>query len=242
MNRRSPTAGAGGFKPARVKSRILLLLALVAACQLQPACAAAGQAPPHANFGLEQPSGAAVQMVDWVLHARDNKGLPFIIVDKIEARVFVFDANGSLKGATAALMGLARGDDSVPGIGERPLATIRPEERTTPAGRFVASLDRNLHGVGILWVDYDLALSLHRVVAGSAREQRAQRLLSPSALDNRITYGCINVPVDFYNKVVMPAFTGTNGIVYILPETRSLSASFTSYHPVPAIARPGLDQ
>ena len=32
--------------------------------------------------------------------------------------------------------------------------------------------------------------------------------------------GCINVPVNFVAKVIGPAFTGTNGIVYVLPETR----------------------
>ena len=36
------------------------------------------------------------------------------------------------------------------------------EERTTPAGRFVASLDRDVHGQEVLWVDYDAAISMHR--------------------------------------------------------------------------------
>ncbi|WP_241673280.1 hypothetical protein [Lacisediminimonas profundi] len=186
----------------------------------------------RAWFGQEGASAEARQFADWVVDSRDNQGMPFIVIDKADARVFVFAADGRLRGAAAALLGLARGDDSVPDIGNRPLATIRPEERTTPAGRFVAALDRNLHGVEILWVDYDSALSLHRVVAGSAREQRAQRLATPSTQDNRISYGCINVPVGFYNKVVNPAFTGTNGIVYILPETRSLAATFPAYYPV----------
>jgi hypothetical protein len=45
-------------------------------------------------------------------------------------------------------------------------------------------------------------------------------------LDNRISYGCINVPAKFYDAVVVPAFTGTVGIVYILPETKPLKAAF----------------
>lgn len=186
----------------------------------------------RAWFGQENASTDARQFADWVVDSRDNQGMPFIVIDKADARVFVFAANGRLRGAASALLGLARGDDSVPDIGNRPLATIRPEERTTPAGRFVAALDRNLHGVEILWVDYDSALSLHRVVTGTKREQRAQRLATPSTQDNRISYGCINVPVSFYTKVVNPAFTGTNGIVYILPETRSLAATFPGYYPV----------
>ena len=97
------------------------------------------------------------------------------------------------------------------------------------AGRFVAALDRNFSGTEILWVDYDGAVSLHPVITSKAQERRAQRLATPSPLDNRISYGCINVPVKFYEQVVTPAFTGTNGIVYVLPETRPPREVFSSY-------------
>ncbi|MDO8386361.1 MAG: hypothetical protein Q7T13_08160 [Polaromonas sp.] len=182
-----------------------------------------------ANFGQEAPSPESRKLADWVVDSANNGNLPFMIIDKREARVFMFDAQGQLRGATAALLGLAVGDHSVPGIGERKLSSIRPDERTTPAGRFVASLDRDIHGHEVLWVDYDTALSLHRVVKGHPRERRAERLASPSPLDNRISFGCINVPVKFYESVVSPSFTGTNGIVYILPETRSAREVFGSY-------------
>ncbi len=182
-----------------------------------------------ANFGQEAPSTESRKLADWVVDSANNGNLPFMVIDKREARVFMFDAQGQLRGATAALLGLAVGDHSVPGIGERKLSSIRPEERTTPAGRFVASLDRDIHGHEVLWVDYDTALSLHRVVKGHPKERRAERLASPSPLDNRISFGCINVPVKFYESVVSPSFTGTNGIVYILPETRSAREVFGSY-------------
>jgi len=48
-------------------------------------------------------------------------------------------------------------------------------------------------------------------------------------LDKRISYGCINVPAKFFDNVVRPAFTGTNGIVYVLPETRLAREVFASY-------------
>lgn len=185
--------------------------------------------PKIANFGQEASSAESRKLADWVVASADNANLPFIIVDKVNARVFVFDAQGQIKGSTAVLLGLAVGDDSVPGIGQRKLSTIKPEERTTPAGRFVASLDRDIHGKEILWVDYDTAISLHAVVKGTPKERRAERLASASALDKRISYGCINVPVPFYEKLVSPTFTGTNGIVYILPETRSAEQVFGLY-------------
>jgi hypothetical protein len=173
-----------------------------------------------ADFAGEAASPEAGEVANWVMRSGDNRNLPFIVIDKVQARVYVFNADGRLRGATPALMGLAIGDHTVPGIGQRKLSSIRPEERTTPAGRFMASLDRDLHGVEVLWVDYDSAVSLHRVVPGTPKERRAQRLASASAADKRITYGCINVPVRFYEQVVSPAFKGTYGVVYVLPETR----------------------
>lgn len=182
-----------------------------------------------ADFGQELPSAAAQKLADWVMDSADNKQLPFAIVDKVNARIFVFDAQGQIRGASSILLGLAVGDHSVPGIGQRKLSSIRPEERTTPAGRFETFVDRDIHGQEVLWVDYDTAVSLHPVVKGTPRERRAERLASLSALDKRISYGCINVPVMFYEKVVSPTFTGTRGIVYVLPEIRSAHEVFGSY-------------
>jgi hypothetical protein len=51
-----------------------------------------------------------------------------------------------------------------PGIGKRPMAEIRTEDRTTPAGRFNAGPSTN------------------------------------TASDNRLSYGCINVPAALYDR------------------------------------------
>lgn len=190
---------------------------------------AAAHHPKRADFEREQASLEARHVADWVVDSGDNQGIPFVIVDKRDAKVFVFYPDGRLRGAARALLGLARGDDAVPGIGDRKMSSIRPEERTTPAGRFVAFLGRNLNGVDILWVDYNAAISMHRVVTSKPKERRLQRLLSATTSDKRISYGCINVPVKFFEKTVRPAFRGTNGIVYVLPETRPASEVFGSY-------------
>lgn len=200
----------------------LLALGLVGAAQ-------GASAPPRAAFMAQPASPAARAVADWVVGSGDNRGLPFVIVDKAAARLFVFRPDGHLSGAAAALLGLARGDDSVPGIGQRKLASIRPEERTTPAGRFVASLGADLGDKDVVWVDYDAAISLHRVVTSNRKERRLQRLASPTILDNRISYGCINVPAKFYDSVVRPAFLRSSGIVYILPEVRPLAQVFPAY-------------
>lgn len=182
--------------------------------------------PDAAPFGRQAASSNAREVAAWVLGSGDNQALPFVIIDKIEAKVFVFDRRGKLQGAAAALLGLSRSDDNVAGIGQRKLATIRPAERTTPAGRFQASLGHDFEQ-DILWIDYDSALSLHRVVAGNRKDRRNARLATPTPHDNRISYGCINVPAAFYDRVIIPAFTGTVGIVYILPEVKALDQVFT---------------
>jgi len=184
---------------------------------------------PRADFGREQVSRSARQVADWVVDSGDNLEKPFVIVDKTNARIFVFDAGGRIRGASPALLGSARGDHSVPGIGERELSDVHPQDRTTPAGRFVAALGRNFRGEDVVWVDYDAAVSLHRVITSKPEERRLQRLATPTPKDNRISYGCINVPVAFYETVVSPAFTGTDGIVYVLPETHPAREVFGSY-------------
>ena len=188
--------------------------------------------PKRANFEGEHKSEQARHVADWVVDSGDNRGRPFVIVDKMDAKVFVFDAHGRLRGAAPALLGLTRGDYPVPGIGDRKLSDIRPEERTTPAGRFVASLGYNLKGKDVLWVDYKNAVSLHRVITNNPKERRLERLATPGPRDKRISYGCINVPAKFFDNVVSPTFTGKSGIVYVLPETRPIGEIFKSYYDV----------
>lgn len=171
-------------------------------------------------------SAAAREVVGWAVASGDPQGLPFLVVDKQAATLHVFNADGSRTGSSPVLLGFARGDDSVPGIGERPMGQIRPHERTTPAGRFLAERGVNTHGEDILWVDYDAAISMHRVRTSNPKERRLERLRTPTIDDNRISYGCINVPVRFYDRVVEPVFAGGHAIVYVLPETRSVREEF----------------
>lgn len=175
---------------------------------------------------LREASPDTPGLLAWVLASRDNLGLPFIIVDKVHARAAAFAADGSLRGSAPVLIGLGRGDVSPPGIGQRRLADIPPRDRITPAGRFIASLGNDLGAADVLWVDYEAAISLHRLIAGKRKDNRALRLATHTAADNRITYGCINVPTDFFDTIVRPMFSGTNGLVYILPDTRPLNEVF----------------
>lgn len=179
-----------------------------------------------AYFGDVIPSADAGRLVNWVAATRDNKGATFVVIDKRAAVLYVFDAGARLLARSPVLLGSAVGDETVPGIGDRPIALVRPEERTTPAGRFITEPGRNARGEDVVWVDYDAAVSIHRVVTSNPAERRLERLASPTAADNRISYGCINLPVAFYDSYIRPAFSRYSGIVYIMPDVATVQQVF----------------
>ncbi|MED5618981.1 hypothetical protein [Ideonella sp. BN130291] len=166
------------------------------------------------------------QVARWVLASGDNAGLPFAIVDKKDARLFVFGPQGRMLGTAPALIGQAPGDHTVPGVGDKPPSQVLPDERTTPAGRFVSEPGRNLDGERVVWVEYDSGFAIHRVRPDRAQQRRLQQLASTSPDDNRATLGCVVVDDDFYAGVVLPQLGRGSAVVYVLPETRPVSSLF----------------
>lgn len=218
------------------------LIAAILALAAQPGTARSHNPPPRkaavtspGEFAVkasseqsDNPSEAVIKLLHWVTLSSDNQGLPFIIIDKLGARIFVFDAHAQLMGTAPALLGIARGDDSAPDVGNLRLSKIPVEQRTTPAGRFIARFGPAKGHPPVLWVDYGDAISLHPVVTSNRKERRLERIKSADADDHRISFGCINVPASFYAKVVRPQFKSKNsrGVVYILPDTKPLSEVF----------------
>ena len=184
--------------------------------------------PHYANFLGETPSDDAQFLANWVADSRDNQKLSFVIIDKKNTRVYVFDSSATLIGATPVLLGAAPGDDSVVGIGQRPMDEVLPHERTTPAGRFMGEPGRNTFGEDVIWVDYHAAVSMHRIRTADPKERRLERLISPTTDDNRISFGCVNIPVAFYENVLSPEFKARYGVVYVLPEVKSVFDVFTT--------------
>ena len=191
-----------------------------------PLSASATAVERTADVGDAAMSTEARQIANWVANSLDNRELDFVIIDKKNASVYVFNADAHLLGSAPVLLGSATGDDSVPGIGSRPMKHIAAAERTTPAGRFMAERGKNLSGEDIVWIEYDAAVSMHRVRANNPVERRLERLATPTPDDNRISYGCINVPVRFYETYIQPVFVGKRAVVYVLPEVKSLTEVF----------------
>jgi hypothetical protein len=199
-------------------------LAILGVMSVAPAIAKPEAAPqPPA---LAHQSSDTLKVAAWIKSSGDNLGLPFLIIDKINARVFAYSADGALRQSAPVLLGIAKSDVTPPGISGRKLAGVLTTEKITPAGRFLSSIGNDLGPKNILWIDYEAGISLHRVVKGTPRDKRLARLASPQVNDNRITYGCVNVPSAFFDDVIEPLLQGRNAMVYILPEARSVAEVF----------------
>jgi hypothetical protein len=201
----------------------------VACCAVLGWALAAGAAaePSTKRFSSVRPSTEAQRLVTWILASGDPAGKPFAVVDKRAAKLYVFDARGGLAGHTAALLGSAWGDHSVPGVGLRTQTnTLTLEDRTTPAGRFESVPGRNNTGEHVVWADYETAFAIHRLRPGPAEQPRARRLATMTPDDNRVSYGCVVVPVAFYERVVLPVLGASRAVVYVMPETQPLDLTF----------------
>ena len=169
----------------------------------------------------------------WIASSKDNVKLPFIIVDKTNAQVYAFTPYAQLKATAPILLGAGVGDKVLVSP-DAPMSAIPPQKRITPAGRYVSKLAIDPHANHvILSIDPHNLISLHIVAPGTPAQRRAERLASVTSSDNRVSFGCINVPPGFFNTVVDPDFRPGQGIVYILPETSTAAQQF-GFQPVAA--------
>lgn len=211
-----------------IQKFIALALSALASVAAQAATSDASH-PPLGGVTLDTPTltADARHVRDWALDSGDTQRQPFAVVDKKAARLYAFDAEGRLLGATRVLLGQGLGDHSVPGVADiDDLNQIPLADRTTPAGRFASQPGRNLSGEAIVWFDYQAALAIHRVRPGASQAQRMARLGTPGADDKRASLGCVVVPPSFYDTVIAPSLGRQRGVVYVLPERQPVQAFF----------------
>ena len=180
----------------------------------------------NAFFGFENKSDEVLLVADWVVRSQDNHRLPFVVVDKKQFKLFVFDPDGRVLAVTSVLLGLAIGDITPPGIGNLKLSEIQPKDRITAAGRFLLRHGFDLEGGKVLWVDFESGLAIHSIPAGNNEALRIKRIQSSNPKEHRGTLGCVNVTREFYRHILSPLFDNGNGYVYILPETMPIATFF----------------
>ena len=168
---------------------------------------------------LEVGSREARAFVHQVVARHDSRGLPFAVVDKRDAKLYLFDRRGRLQAATSVLVGQAPGDAIAENVGLHAQQGFVPfEERTTPAGRFVVEPGVNADGEHVLWLDWNAAFAIHRLRPGKAQQARLVRFASDRAEDKRVSWGCVIVPVAFYTGTLQDWASRGKAIVYVMPE------------------------
>lgn len=165
--------------------------------------------PTEANAAT--PTETAV--VQNIVGRSDNQGKQFIVADKQAGTLTMYTASGQQITSTPALFGKTAGDSV--------------SSKNTPSGRFeTKQANVSTEGYGgsaqvLTQNGQNLQLSgssyaIHRVYTKYASENRQGRLDTPTATDNRISLGCINVPVDFYDTYLN---SDQDTVVYVMPET-----------------------
>lgn len=187
------------------------------------------RAKPAPTAPAAQLSNDARHAVSWIVSIGENQGRPFVVVDKREARLHLFDATGSWVGDTPVLLGQTVGDTDTAAAGGRAPAMLGPSERTTPAGRFESVPGHNDKGEAVVWFDHAAGLAIHRLRPAPPQQRRPARMGSASPEEHRISLGCIVVPVAFYEAFVAPRFGRQRGVVYVLPETYPAQALFGAF-------------
>lgn len=168
-----------------------------------------------ATSSLEGAPADLSGLIARVVAMRDHFGRPFVVADKRAGAIYIVSPEGQILEDSPALYGKHQGDEAVAG--------------QTPAGVFVLQrhfTDEVGYGGDVMffWSENGDDYALHRTYTRNPHERREHRLTTLSALDNRISNGCINVPAAFYDRAIVPLHGAR---LFVLPE---FSAVFTAEH------------
>lgn len=166
----------------------------------------------------ESASPGVRQVAQWAVASQDHAGLPFVVVDKAQARIYAFDPQGRLRGNAPVRLGAAYGDEA--------------RVRATPAGRFVADTFASARSGAIVWVNADTQLALQMP------DRSMQRLAAARpVVDNQPSEGSLNVPADFYREC-LTGLQSQPSIAYVLPETVPVDHMFQRGAETPSTLAP----
>lgn len=200
-------------KLARALAIVLAAITINNMVPVNDAVAATGQGYVQTVQQVQGLSRPASAVNSWVQQSKDNAGRPYIIADKQSGEIHVVGADGQVKATAPALYGRKMGDGMT--IGETPAGIFTIHQEAAPASyggdlqQFATAPDGDVYAI-------------HRVLTNN-KQDRPGRLASPTAEDNRISLGCINIPADLYNKYLSGKFDGK---LYVLPDQRSLGDVF----------------
>lgn len=150
-----------------------------------------------------------------------GNGKAFLVVDKPNAMLYAFSADGALLNKTPVLTGKSIADVAPESATGKNLDNYTDAEKVTPAGKFTGKFTYSADYGSIIALDEtndgSSLIAVHRTYLGTPSENRAGRLASPTTADNRISYGCVNVPSAFYDSVIAPNYVGESQVI-VMPD------------------------
>ena len=81
-------------------------------------------------------------------------------------------------------------------------------------------------GDNVVWLDYAAAVELRSVEIIDPLERRLERIATSYASEKRVSNGCVNVPVAFFDAVATPALGHARGILYVSSALKRLRQVF----------------
>jgi hypothetical protein len=144
------------------------------------------------------------QVAAWAIRTNDHRGLPFLVIDQVHARLFAFDGGGRLAGST-------------------PILRNPVDDELTPAGRFVADSRRSARAGVIVWANE------HDTLALDGAPPAQQRDRDPLAAGFHRHWGSsLHIASDFYQRH-LHAFRHQASVAYVLPAEPGVHHSHRVY-------------
>jgi hypothetical protein len=172
-------------------------------------------------------SDKAIAVYEAQAHVAIARGKGFFIADKPNGVIHVFDKDGKYVATSAALYGAQAGDTFTEWQRTASVDELSPTDKITPAGTYRVNwkVDPEYRGGGAFYLTdaktgkFQGGVAIHAVYTGTPSEHRTARLATPTAADNKVSFGCINTANEVFLKDVVPHKADfENGLVFVLPD------------------------
>jgi len=180
--------------------------------QAVPAAAKA-QMSPTAQSVYEAMAPVAMKSGKW-----------FMVADKPNGMLHIFKEDGSHALSDPTLYGKDTGDVM------EAVSSLKGGAKITPAGKFTLKARPSTYAGGqeLILVeskDYTGYIAIHAADTSDASENRLGRLDTPTAADNRVSYGCINTKHDTFINEIAPNIANLDGgMVFVVPDAQEQAA------------------
>lgn len=173
------------------------------------------------------------------LYSITNINSAYLLLDKPTCTTYVIGLDKKEVGHCTTLLGTTMGEE--PNVITDLDGNRYTQTTTTPAGKYkvghegICKEDLITYDGRILNIYGSGSVCIHIVYPGEYPE-RMKRLKSPTLIDNRISYGCINVTKEFWDKCIAP-YIDEGSIIMITPDFYK-TTTYTTIDPNTRVLEP----